>query len=634
MVFPRSHDVSLSEWPTSTVFLLSVLCVVSATTFAVGCFVKRPGCSHLCQQFPLHRSLPLAGLSSAANLGIHKLMDQMIRCQQLSTFVNFLVKAPWIYGFYASFYEEACLPELPDWFKFAEGEQSCDLDSGDDFVLPTRLESLEDIANYRKPHERKTFLQIVPSGDPCNGDTDEISNVLNARFRSPEEASLALCNCSMKISKDLIDQILTRFSNDWIPSLGFFRWVEFHVGCKNSPETYDMMVDILGKSKQFDIMWQLIEEMAHLSGLISLSTMTKVIRRLAGAARWKEAIAAFHEMENFGIKKNTESMNVLLDSLCKEKSTMRATVAFLNLRKEIPPNASSFNILIHGLCKAGKLEEAWQTMEEMKEYGFKPCVITYTSLIEAHCFGRDFQMVESILREMQTEKCVPNVITYTIIMHSLGKANETQAAFWVLERMKRDGCMPDASFYNSLIYILGREGRLREAYNVYEDMCKAGIFPNAATFNTLISACCSHSQEKNALKLLVEMEEKSSCKPEIKTYAPLLKLSCRRKWMRVLLFLLGHMFRRDISIDLGTYTLLVHGFCRNGKVKHACIYYEEMIWKGFVPKQHTNYLLLEALERKNMDAAKLRIQKLISKIPDMQQRSFRIHMLEAEGRST
>ncbi|PKU67746.1 Pentatricopeptide repeat-containing protein [Dendrobium catenatum] len=67
------------------------------------------------------------------------------------------------------------------------------------------------------------------------------------------------------------------------------------------------------------------------------------------------------------------------------------------------PNASSFNTLIHGWCKASKLEEAWQTTQEMIEFGFKPCVITYTSLIEAYCFERDFHKVEAVLDEMRTK---------------------------------------------------------------------------------------------------------------------------------------------------------------------------------------------------------------------------------------
>ncbi|KAG0485535.1 hypothetical protein HPP92_009614 [Vanilla planifolia] len=510
-----------------------------------------------------------------------------------------------------------CSPELPDWFRFAESEQSFQIDNEEDFVLPPRLESLERSLSRQSQQEHLPYVQFITS-ETAESDADQISNILKVRFSSPEEVSFALRICSARVSKNLVDRVLLRFSNDWIPALGFFRWAGAQVSYKHSAESYDMMIDILGKAKHFDAMWGLVGEMNRLGGLTSLSTISKIIRRLAGAAKWKDAIKAFHDMEYFGVAKSTVAMNILLDSLCKERSVMRARDAFLDLRRDIPPDASSFNILVHGWCKARKFEEAWQTLEEMKESGFKPCVITYTSLIEAYCLEKNFQKADAILFEMHAEGCPPNIITYTIMMHSFGKAKETQKAFLILERMKRDGCFPDASFYSSLIYILGRAGRLKDACNVYEEMSITGISPHVTTFNTLISAACSHSQEEYAFKLLLRMDE-SSCKPDIKTYTPLLKLSCRRKWTRVLLYLLGHMFKRDISLDFGTYILLVHKLCRNGKLKHACIFYEEMIFKGFVPRVYTSDMLMEALGRKNMDAVKSRIQKLMLVARKMQQ---------------
>ncbi|KAG1334012.1 pentatricopeptide repeat-containing protein, mitochondrial [Cocos nucifera] len=508
-------------------------------------------------------------------------------------------------------------PELPDWFKFPQGEQSC-VNSNDDFVLPTKLEFLEDGASNRT-HDCRTDVRVV-SHDGKDVNLDDISRILKSKFTSPEAVFVALDHCSVKISEGLVNTVLRRFSNDWVPAFGFFIWADTQVGYKHSSDSYDVMVDILGKSKQFDVMWGLIDEMVRLGGLVSLTTMTKVMRRLAGACRWNEAIKTFHDIEQFGVKKDTLAMNNLLDTLCKERSIKHAIHVFLELRNEIPPNASSFNVIIHGWCKARKLEEAWQTMKEMRKFGFNPCVITYTSLIEAYCMEKDFRMVDAILDEMHTHGCPPNIVTYTIIMHALGKAKETHEALKVFDKMKKDGCTPDTSFYNSLIYIVGRAGRLCDANDIYEEMCKNGISPNVNTYNTLISAACDHSQEESALKLLLKMEE-SSCKPNIKTYVPLLKLCCKRKWTKILLYLLAHMFKKDISLDLSTYTLLVHGLCQNGKLDQASLFLEEMVSKGFIPKEHTYNIMIRALERGNMERAKAKVQQLMVQAQSMKQSS-------------
>nr|CAD1833000.1 unnamed protein product [Ananas comosus var. bracteatus] len=461
--------------------------------------------------------------------------------------------------------------ELPDWFMYLEDDLSY-VGSDDEFVLPPDVEFSDDSINSLKPPNamKVSFRAVLRDITAFEVDIEQISRILNSNFLSPEAVLIAIDDgCSIRISKPLVDKILQRFNNDWVPAFGFFMWAGTQRNYyMHSANTYDVMVDILGKFKQFDTMWGLIEEMVRLGGLVSLTTMTKVMRRLAGAGRWNEAINAFKGFEHFGVEKDTQATNVLLDTQYKKRSVRRARDAFLELRSEISPDASSFNTLVHGWCKARKLEEARETMKEMRQSGFYPCVITYTSLIEAYCLDKNFTMVDAVLDEMHAQGCNPNVVTYTIVMHSLGKAKKTKEALEIFDKMKKDGCIPDTSFYNSLVYILGRAGWLQDANNIFEEMCGSGISPNVNTINTLISAFCDHSQEENALKLLVKMEE-TSCKPDVKTYTPLLKLCCTRQWLKILYFLLGHMLRKDISPDFSTYTLLVNGLCRNNLSKSA-----------------------------------------------------------------
>ncbi|WOK97878.1 pentatricopeptide repeat-containing protein [Canna indica] len=509
-------------------------------------------------------------------------------------------------------------PELPHWFKYPESQKNY-VDS-DDFVLLSKLEFLEDSGTSWKADNCRLDYRRA-SHDKDDIDVDKICRILKLNFTSVEAVVEAFDGCNVNISEDLVNKIFKRYSNDWISAFGFFMWATMQVGYKHSPDSYDMMVDILGKSKEFEVMWRLVDDMVRLGGLVSLATITKVMRRLAGAGRWGDAITTFKRIDSFGIKKDTVAMNILLDTLCKERSVKHARDAFMEVKNEVPPNASSFNTLIHGWCKAQKLEEARRTMEEMVEFGFHPCVVTYTSLIEAYCLEKNFRMVDKILVEMRAHGCHPNVVTYTIIMHSLGKAKEIQEAFMVYEKMKADGCTPDTSFYNSLIYILCKVGRLRDANDIYEEMHKNGITPDITTFNTLISAACNHSQVENALKLLFSMQE-IYCKPNIKTYSPLLKLCCKMKWVKILLYLLGHMFKQDISLDLSIYGLLVRGLCRNGKIVQSCLFFEEMVLKGFTPQQHTYNILIKELQRMNMDRAKMKIQKYMLQAESMKLPSF------------
>ncbi|PSR92746.1 Pentatricopeptide repeat-containing protein [Actinidia chinensis var. chinensis] len=496
-------------------------------------------------------------------------------------------------------------PELPVWLKFSEKDNPMADDPEDDFVLPTDSYW----AANRRIQDQKTHIKHMV-GVIVDSDVDRISKILKNQFQSPDDVAQSLNGCSVNVSESLVEQMLKRFSNDWIQALGFFKWTKSQTGFRHSADLYNSMVDVLGKCRRFDLMWELVEDVYQSEGYISLIMMTKVFRRLAKAQRYNDAIEAFRKIERFGVNKDVLGMNALMDALMKENSVEHAQDVYLEFKNDIPPNSHTFNVLIHGWCKVRQAEKARDTMEEMEKHGFLPDVISYTCFIELYCREKDFRKVDGVLEEMQEKGCPPNVVTYTIVMHALGKAKEINEALKVYDKMIQRGCVPDSSFYSSLIYILSKAGRLKDAREVFEDMSKQGVRPDMVTYNTLITAACEHSQEEIALKLLREMD-KSGCKPDLRTYAPLLKMFCRKKRMKVVLFLLKHMFGNDVSLELGTYSLLVRGLCKSGKIEHACLFFEEMVSRGFVPKDCTSEMLRKELERKGMVKAKARIDELI-----------------------
>lgn len=497
-------------------------------------------------------------------------------------------------------------PKLPSLSRlFNPGAPATEEEDSDDFVIPSLANWVETQKLNDQGGVFKRFL-----GDGNDSDLEEISRILQKRHSSPEGVAEALSGCSLVVSNAVVERLLKRYHNDWVSAFGIFSWAKTRTGYVHSPELYDSMVDILGKAKKFQLMWGLVEEMEQLGGYVSVATMIKVIRRLAGAGMHKEAIEAFQGIDRYGISKDVSGLNVLLEALVKEHSVEHAHEVVSQYEKLIPLNIHSYNIMLHGWCKFRKLDNAKKTMEDMERNGFRPDVVSYTCLIKAYCVDKDFRKVDELLAEMNEKGCKPNIVTYTVVMHALGKAKQINEALEVYEKMKRNGCVPDASFYSSLIFILGRAGRLKYACDVFEDMTKQGVTRDSLTYNTMISCLCEHSKEEDALKLLQQMEE-DSCKPDLKTYAPLLKMCCRKRRMKVLTFLLNHMLRNDVSIEVGTYSLLVHGLCKSGKVEEACSFFEEMVSRGFVPKDSTFKLLKEVLEAKHMVEAKGKVEELM-----------------------
>ena len=136
-------------------------------------------------------------------------------------------------------------------------------------------------------------------------------------------------------------------------------------------------------------------------------------------------------------------------------------------------------------------------------------------------------------------------------------------------------------------------------------MPKSGIDPNTCTYNTLIAMFCHHGQDEMAFNIL-ECMETASCKPDLVTFNPLLK-AC---------FKLGNpdchlsklmddmAMKHHLSLDVSTYSLLIHGLCRVNKGEWAFRLFEEMISKELTPNRETCFKLLEVVKQNNMyDAA-------------------------------
>ncbi|XP_062103303.1 pentatricopeptide repeat-containing protein At3g22670, mitochondrial-like [Humulus lupulus] len=198
----------------------------------------------------------------------------------------------------------------------------------DDFVIPSLVYWVE------SPNQR--LVELEPRKQLRQSLYDTAERILNRRFSSPEQVNQALNDCGLTLSDSIVHQFLMRFSNEWVLAFDFFIWAETQTDYRHSPESYNLMVDILGKARKFQLLWGLIEEMNRLDGYFSLVTMTKVIGRLAGARLYKEAIDVLRGIERFGISKDITSLNILMDSLVKRNGVKHAHEVFLEFKDSIP----------------------------------------------------------------------------------------------------------------------------------------------------------------------------------------------------------------------------------------------------------------------------------------------------------
>lgn len=408
----------------------------------------------------------------------------------------------------------------------------------------------------------------------------------------------ALNQCGITICMDLVLQVLDRHKNDWKIAMFFFVWASQQPGYSNGTETYNALLNILGKAQQFKTMWQLVKEM-HSQGdspsLVTDETFTILIRRYAAAHMVERAIETFDKREECGLKLNAPAFQILICALCRYKHVEEAE-GLLNLRQnDFPMDMKSRNIILNGWCVLGNLHGAKRFWNEMIKQGHRPDLITYNTFLYALTKKGKLNRALKLFEEMRNKGCI-DVPSCNNIIDALCFKKRIPEARAIFGKMNEYGCLPNVATYNSLIKHVCNNKRMDKAYELLNEMERKGCAPNVRTYHYFLKVA---KNPEEALKIFQRMM-RSGCMPTCDTYNLLLRMFIYWNDLERVLRLWDDLEKKGMGPDQRSYAVMIHGLYDMGKFKDAYKYYNEMTEKGLLVEPRTKILVkaMEAEERK------------------------------------
>ncbi|KAH6764925.1 hypothetical protein C2S52_013924 [Perilla frutescens var. hirtella] len=444
------------------------------------------------------------------------------------------------------------------------------------------------------------------------------------------ESSIQLHGISL--SPPLVHQTLLRLGHHSKIALAFFKYTQSYR--PNAPSSshpldtaaYNIIINILGKVRQFDAVWQLIMQMDNQESVSKpdFTTFFVLIRRLVSAGLTRSAVRAFYDM---GIFIGTEVFDsqfsfcfcYLLDTLCKYGYVKVAVEVFNKEKYRVEADAKLYTVLIYGWCKMGKIDMGKRFLGEMFERGIEPNVVTYNVLLNGICrrvslhpegrFERVIREAENVLVEMGERGLEPDVTSYSILLHVYSRAHKPQLCLDKLAMMKEKGICPSVATYTSVVKCLCSCGRMEDAEELLNEMLHYEVTPTAETYNCFFKEYRGRKDVEGAMKLYRKMKEGSLLPPNMHTYNILLRMLMKLDKMGLLWQVWDDLRSSEIGPDLDTYTILIHGLCEKRKWRKACELFMEMIEKGFLPQKFT----FETLYRGLIQADMLRTWRMLKK---------------------
>ncbi|KAK8643791.1 hypothetical protein V6N13_013069 [Hibiscus sabdariffa] len=164
-----------------------------------------------------------------------------------------------------------------------------------------------------------------------------------------------------------------------------------------------------------------------------------------------------------------------IQALCKKSvSLRRVSTANEFLRKMLAsgqvPNTVTCSILLNGLCKTGKLEEALKFFQAMRNNRLELNIVSYNILIDGLCKAGHIDVAKELFYKLSEKGLKPDVYTYTIMINGFSKERFSDEAYQLFRSMRDNDCLSNSCCYNVMIQGLLRNNCNSKATQLLAEM--------------------------------------------------------------------------------------------------------------------------------------------------------------------
>ncbi|KAE8647250.1 hypothetical protein Csa_018271 [Cucumis sativus] len=297
-----------------------------------------------------------------------------------------------------------------------------------------------------------------------------VCTVLYQQQNSPDlKLHTKLLACNFNLSHEFFLQVCNTFPLSWRPVYRFFQFTETHPNFTHTAVSFNKLIDVVGKSRNIDLLWGLIQEMGR--------------RRLVND---KNLCCC---SENSGDGQRVEEM-------CRV-----------------------FPFDEWGFCNVGDLIEASKMWNLMVDEGFEPEMEAVEEMMNVLFKTNKLDEALKLFQALRSDRMndlIPS--TYSLVIRWLCNKGKVGQAFIVFDEMHKRGLEVDNSVHSSLIYGLLARGRRREAYNIMRRIEN----PDLDVYHAFIKGLLKLKRANEATQVFREMIERG-CEPIMHTYIMLLQ---------------------------------------------------------------------------------------------------------------
>ncbi|GMI65757.1 hypothetical protein like AT5G06400 [Hibiscus trionum] len=424
---------------------------------------------------------------------------------------------------------------------------------------------LPDLGNKHLEPKRTDCRQVQSLSKAFNEqDLEEVYRILSSSkdWFIVEEG---LERCKIKFTPELVLEILRKSTFHGKNALNFFSWVGKQVGYLHTSETYNMAIKISGCGKDFKNMRKLFYEMKRRGCLVS-DAWAIMIMQYGRTGLTEIALRTFTDMKSDGCNPTASTYKYLIISLCggKGRKVDEAVKIFQEMIcSGYIPDKELLETYLGCLCEVGKLAEARSCAESLSKIGFS-APLSYSLYIRALCRAERLEEALEILDNVGTEPSPLDQYVYGSLVHALLRKGRFEQALVKVNSMNQASIHPTVHVYTSLIVHFFKEKLIGSALGILAKMVKGGCQPTVVTYSAMIRGYMDTGKAADAWNVFHHMKMNGP-KPDFKTYSMFISCLCKVGRSEEAVQLLSEMRNSGIVPSTVNFRTVFYGLNREGK---------------------------------------------------------------------
>ncbi|XP_022633287.1 putative pentatricopeptide repeat-containing protein At5g43820 isoform X2 [Vigna radiata var. radiata] len=413
---------------------------------------------------------------------------------------------------------------------------------------------------------------------------DKLRGVFLQKLKGKAAIETALSNVGADVDVSVLGKVLNNGNLSGESMVRFFNWAIKQPGVPNDVGSYRVIVKALGRRKFFVFMMGVLCDMRKRGIDGDLLMLSIVIDSFVRAGHVSRAIQIFGSLDDLGVRRDTEALNVLLSCLCHRSHVGAANSVLNSVKGKVCFDVGTYNVVAGGWSKIGKVGEVERIMREMDTDGVAPDCRTFGFLMES--LGRVGRMDEAVkvFCAMKEKNCQPDTAAYNAMIFNFLSVWDFEECMKYYNRMLSDNCEPDLDTFDRIITAFLRVRKVADALQMFDEMLKRGVVPSIGTITTFIKRLCSYGPPYAAL-VIYKKARKSGCVISMEAYKILLMRLSEVGKCGTLLSIWKEMQECGYSSDLEVYEYIISGLCNVGQLENAVLVMEEALGKRFCPRR-------------------------------------------------